>query len=127
MAERSQLLISTHALIDATSAFGTGPDWPSKVPDARARSAKSSAGMLWRGAYLILLILLSALSLPALAVPDDLTFTAVTTKAGLPSDYVSAVSQDWQGYIWVGTQNGLARYDGNRFGSIETTQWIRVL
>ena len=34
---------------------------------------------------------------------------------GLPQSAVSAVTQTRDGYIWVGTYNGLARFDGARF------------
>ena len=34
---------------------------------------------------------------------------------GLLSNNVTAILQDWQGYIWIGTQAGLQRYDGTRF------------
>src|SRR5207244_1488183 len=34
---------------------------------------------------------------------------------GLPENKVSAVLQTRDGYLWVGTYNGLARFDGVRF------------
>jgi len=34
---------------------------------------------------------------------------------GMPVNYVTAVSQTQDGYLWVGTLAGLARFDGNRF------------
>ena len=37
------------------------------------------------------------------------------TDAGLPHNSVTAVLQTWEGYLWVGTSNGLARFDGLRF------------
>ena len=37
------------------------------------------------------------------------------TDAGLPHNSVTAVLQSWDGYLWVGTSNGLARFDGVRF------------
>ena len=38
-----------------------------------------------------------------------------TTADGLPQVYVSSFAQDQYGFIWVGTHNGLARYDGSQF------------
>jgi len=38
-----------------------------------------------------------------------------TAKDGLPMNTVKKVFQDSRGYIWVGTQEGLARFDGVRF------------
>lgn len=36
-------------------------------------------------------------------------------EGGLPHNSVTAVLQTWDGYLWVGTSNGLARFDGVRF------------
>jgi len=38
-----------------------------------------------------------------------------STEQGLPNIAVLAIAQDAEGYIWVGTPNGLARFDGVRF------------
>src|SRR5208282_2980187 len=37
------------------------------------------------------------------------------TEDGLPQNSVNAMLQDHQGYIWIGTFGGLARFDGERF------------
>ncbi len=42
-------------------------------------------------------------------------FSKLTKKNGLASDIIFNTIQDKQGYIWIATQNGLQRYDGNRF------------
>src|SRR5688572_10181433 len=34
---------------------------------------------------------------------------------GLPQNSVQALAQTADGYLWIGTQNGLARFDGVRF------------
>ncbi|PAL01902.1 hypothetical protein B8W90_13490, partial [Staphylococcus hominis] len=34
---------------------------------------------------------------------------------GMPSRMVLALAQDRQGYIWAATDDGLARFDGQRF------------
>ncbi len=34
---------------------------------------------------------------------------------GLPQNTVNTLIQDNQGYLWIGTQEGLARFDGSRF------------
>jgi len=39
----------------------------------------------------------------------------LSTKNGLVNDVVSSLYQDHDGYIWIGTQAGLQRYDGTRF------------
>ncbi len=43
------------------------------------------------------------------------SFTHHSTSAGLASNEVTTVTQDSSGYIWIGTNNGLQRFDGVRF------------
>ena len=38
-----------------------------------------------------------------------------TSKEGLPENAVISVIQTRDGYLWLGTLNGLVRFDGNRF------------
>lgn len=45
----------------------------------------------------------------------DFRFQHITTSDGLPENTGEALLQDRDGYIWIGTQNGLARYDGYQF------------
>ncbi len=55
-------------------------------------------------------------------------------EQGLPQISALALAQDAEGYLWVGTQAGLARFDGNRF-TVYTPEsepalpggWINVL
>jgi ligand-binding sensor domain-containing protein/signal transduction histidine kinase len=44
---------------------------------------------------------------------------------GLPHNIVQAVTQTSDGYLWVGTREGLARYDGFRFQSVELSSKIK--
>jgi ligand-binding sensor domain-containing protein len=52
--------------------------------------------------------------IPAQSFPI-LSFENITNKDGLSSNYCTSVTEDAQGFIWVGTANGLNRYDGYRF------------
>lgn len=45
----------------------------------------------------------------------SLPFQHLTIQDGLSQNNISAVLQDSQGYIWIGTQDGLNRYDGYNF------------
>ena len=38
-----------------------------------------------------------------------------SVENGLPQISVLTITQDSTGYIWLGTQNGIARFDGVRF------------
>lgn len=39
----------------------------------------------------------------------------ITPRDGLPQAFVSGLVQDRTGFVWAGTRNGLARYDGSHF------------
>jgi ligand-binding sensor domain-containing protein len=43
-------------------------------------------------------------------------------SAGLASNEVTAVAQDETGYIWIGTNNGLQRFDGVRYKTFHSRQ-----
>ena len=64
--------------------------------------------------------LMLILIMPAMLTAQDLQqhllrFQSYTIEQGLSSDRVSSITQDHQGYIWVGTEGGLSRYDGYEF------------
>src|SRR5688572_2462029 len=40
---------------------------------------------------------------------------AWTTENGLPQNTVQAIVQTQDGYLWIGTQEGLVRFDGLNF------------
>jgi ligand-binding sensor domain-containing protein len=46
---------------------------------------------------------------------DSLFFSTLTSRDGLPSNFITSVTQDSYGFIWVATPSGLARYDGQQF------------
>jgi len=61
-------------------------------------------------------LLLVLLALPCLVQgQSDDSFTRIATSDGLSQGYVSAIHQDKFGFIWVGTKEGLNRYDGYQF------------
>jgi ligand-binding sensor domain-containing protein/DNA-binding CsgD family transcriptional regulator len=66
-----------------------------------------------RFARYILLIALSGWFAFAQAQPPKLFFDYLTIEEGLSHNTVFSVLQDHLGYIWIGTQNGLNRYDGH--------------
>src|SRR2546422_11038076 len=50
-----------------------------------------------------------------LTSPPEFTLDQWTTVDGLPQNSVNAIEQTKDGYLWVGTFGGLARFDGLRF------------
>ena len=65
------------------------------------------------GSVLIAAVVLAAEAPPALASAPY--FRTLGVADGLPSSTVWKVAQDRDGYIWIGTADGLARYDGIGF------------
>jgi signal transduction histidine kinase/ligand-binding sensor domain-containing protein len=51
----------------------------------------------------------------AVAAPEDYLVDVWDTENGLPGSTVTAIAQTPDGYLWVGTYAGLARFDGVRF------------
>ncbi len=64
--------------------------------------------------WTILALLVSG-TLVAAPPPSPPQFMPITVADGLPSSVVYATVQDPRGFIWTGTQDGLARYDGIGF------------
>ena len=48
-------------------------------------------------------------------LPQDLSVRVWSQEQGLPDNSVTAVLQSQDGYLWIGTSGGLARFDGVRF------------
>lgn len=59
----------------------------------------------------ILLLFFSCISCLTIDA-TDYVFRHLTSEQGLPHQQVEDLCQDQQGNIWMGTRNGLARYDG---------------
>lgn len=65
---------------------------------------------------------LLGLAIPALALDPGLAISQYrvdrwTKREGLPQNSVLAMAEDSRGYVWLGTQEGLARFDGMAFRS----------
>ena len=54
------------------------------------------------------------IAVPRLCAQQQYLFTRLGTRDGLASNSVLSLVQDSKGYIWIGTSNGLHRYDGHR-------------
>src|SRR5688572_12652433 len=52
---------------------------------------------------------------PTLGQRPVLYFKRLTHANGLSNDKVNCILQDKRGFTWIGTDDGLNRYDGNNF------------
>lgn len=62
--------------------------------------------------FVFLFSLIATRSFPQL---PDFTFTQISNKHGLSHNQINSLLKDKNGFLWVGTQSGLNRYDGYSF------------
>ncbi|WP_122639513.1 ligand-binding sensor domain-containing protein [Romboutsia sp. Marseille-P6047] len=60
-------------------------------------------------------LLLICICLPAIAHASEFMFYNLTTSDGLSQASINSIYQDSSDYIWIGTKNGLNRYNGFKF------------
>lgn len=76
----------------------------------------------------VLSILFLLISVTLLAVPNDFRFRHFSVEDGLSSNSVRAIMQDKYGFLWIGTEEGLNRYDGIMIKSYSTgSRQIHIL
>src|SRR6185503_3857756 len=63
----------------------------------------------------IVLIFFATFSALASEFPEQYLTDVWTADDGLPDSSVTAIAQTPDGYLWIGTYNGLVRFDGLRF------------
>ncbi len=73
----------------------------------------------------LLVILLMAIS-SSFLFAQTLAFENYTLKDGLPSTWAQALYQDPQGLLWIGTDDGIASFDGQEFTSYGTREGLSI-
>ncbi|GAA60245.1 hypothetical protein P20652_2110 [Pseudoalteromonas sp. BSi20652] len=68
----------------------------------------------------LLVCVLMLCAMPSWASINDYVVKQWNIKDGLPSQSLKSVVQDQQGYMWLGTQFGLSRFDGTTFTNYNT-------
>ncbi len=102
------------ATLRMTTGRGLTEAGPGPLSPVPAGTSLASVG--FQSLAIVLLTLLLATPLAALD-PDRLPSQYVLAgwRDELPQSIVRTLLQDRQGYLWLGTQNGLARFDGKTF------------
>ncbi|WP_395792652.1 two-component regulator propeller domain-containing protein, partial [Aquimonas sp.] len=90
------------------------------MTDRRRRACASGWLLRARSGALVALLTLLLVAAPASALEPETAFADYllerwTAEDGLPQITVLTLSQDTRGYLWAGTQNGIARFDGQHF------------
>jgi len=67
------------------------------------------------------LLLLLCTWLTGKAIAQDYNFHNFSSEDGLAQSYVYSIIQDVHGYLWIGTGNGLSRYNGFKFDYFTTS------
>jgi diguanylate cyclase (GGDEF)-like protein len=78
----------------------------------------------WLGKFIFVAYLFAAGTASALDADKSITQYVIDnwdTQDGLPHNVVRAITQTDDGYLWVGTQSGVARFDGKNFAVIDTS------
>lgn len=88
-------------------------------------SAKCVKKLLWAG-WLVLVPLISGgqnIQSEAVFVDPAFTYDHWTVEDGLPVNSINQILQSGKGYIWIGTYDGLVRFDGIRFKVYKSAEY----
>ena len=64
------------------------------------------------------------LAITSNTIAQRYSFIQFSTDKGLPQSQVNTITQDKKGYLWVGTNGGLARFDGKNFTNYGTNSGL---
>lgn len=68
----------------------------------------------------VLILILFIIPLIGVTNPQrNIRFTHLTNDNGLPGNTIYSLCQDYKGFIWIGTKNGLCKYDGKSISIYE--------
>ncbi len=56
---------------------------------------------------------------------DTLTFRNFTAKDGLPGNFILSLEADGSGGLWIGTNDGLSRFDGKTFQNFSAINGLK--
>jgi ligand-binding sensor domain-containing protein len=83
------------------------------------RAIRVASGPVFLGAFLLLSVRPARALDPSTPLPQY-GHDVWTSDSGLPQNSITAILQTRDGYLWLGTQEGLARFDGVRFTTFDS-------
>lgn len=69
---------------------------------------------------ILLFLLIFSGCMQSAAAQSKFTFKRFDASDGMSSNYIMDLAQDKYGYIWIASESGLSRFDGNRFTQYST-------
>lgn len=96
----------------------------------------SSSWVFWLQRWFVICLLGWPAWSNVFALEQDIHFVRLSIEHGLSQAAIRSIIQDHTGYLWIGTQEGLNRYDGYDFATFEPAVgedlgllkgWIEVL
>lgn len=81
------------------------------------RFANQDAGFVWGQLLLLLTVLTPCLAKESRYAVKDIHYSSWTSENGVSA--VFEIQQDSDGYLWLNTANGVVRFDGVRFQTLE--------
>src|SRR6202012_1117780 len=77
--------------------------------------------LIFRRAILLVACLLSLSARPVFGSSEDWFARVSQTDDGLPDNVITGLAQTPDGFLWIGTQGGLVRFDGTQFQEFSPT------
>ncbi len=106
-------------------AFGSGETGRDSPGPSTRRPIRPRIGTVTAKRACLALWILTAVCLPSHRLAAErLAVHTYTVADGLAGDQVTAIVQDRQGFLWIGTRTGLSRFDGVNFRSFDTSDGL---
>ncbi len=74
--------------------------------------------MIKKGKYIVLFFMIAHIAYAQ-------NYINYNENNGLPSNHIFRITQDANGFIWIGTNKGLVKYDGKKFTTFTTTDGLQ--
>ncbi len=101
---RKQLIIATFLFTLLTNSCRAATPTPTSEPPSPASFPETQTGTATSSTFL-----------PNISYSQNIRFEQLSLEEGLSQSVVNVILQDRMGFLWIGTEDGLNRYDGYNF------------